>query len=1476
MQQALAGWTASALSSQLNSKVEIGSINIGFLNRIIINDLTVHEPSGKKMLSVARVSASIDVSSLTSGRICVNTAQLFGTKATLYKFTPNSKPNYQFIIDAFASDEESEPSNIEFALNSFIMRHADISYDVKSEALTPGILDFNHIALHDCGMNLNLRHFANDSLNCTIRRLQAQELNSGLKLHDSHLSLVANAHEATISDLNISLPNSSLAVNQLCVNYTDYDKDGSFALQPTKIIVNLLPSDLAPIVSQFKSATQPLTLIVEAQGNHNTLDLPSVSVSTPNDELTLNANAQIYYPLSSDSLQINAQFNRLYVSSNQIHSLVESLNLDTQSFQPLLAAGSVEYVGNAIYSSSGIVSSGEFRTDAGIIAYDGNYDNEQFLQCSITATNMELGTLLANEQLGTTSFVTKFAGSLADIDKHAPTAMIESQIHDITYKNYTYHNIDVNANSTPHNVQGTLSVSDDNIALTSDFSYALGSAKDITLNLLLNHFNPHRLNLTTDYADESLSLTSDVHLFGSSFSTLLGDININDVHLATPTDIYTLDNINIHGQSEDNYSSYSIKSDIINGNINGQVAIGEIATSFVNQIAHHLPALVKPVPANNADFIYNLTVTDAPILHHFTDTDFNISKPITIQGTVNSSINEMDMRLFAPLLMYSGKEYQNLLVHSSSTTDELNFNTRVQSFTPADDEDEKDTNTRFNINSTVRRNRIYSDLHVDITGNTDINLHLLPIIQLSDSLGSLKTDIALMTSYAVINDTDWTVHPSTIQLYKNNIECNGVKFANNNNSYIAINGKASSNANDSLVATLNDIEIQYILSLTTFDAVRFAGKASGHATLRNVMSSGIPDVHANLHVANFTLQEGSMGDANIEAHWDKDIDGIALNARFVDLYETPDALKGWNRKMTGITTLTGWVSPAKNDMQLDVNTRNTNIAFLKGYLGGVFKDLNGSISGPISIIGPMNNIGIIGDPVANMNLSLWATGVPYHIEGDTVHLRPYLMDFKNITLHDKENRTAILNGKVTHRNLKNFAYSFNADLNEVCAYDEKQFNVDKFYATVYANGTLSIEGSDGHPLYVNADVTPTRGSVFAYDAATPDAITGNNFIEFFDRSKLASTQKLTANSDTVANSLTIEEKDSLAIEREARKNYRSDIYVNFNINLTPDCEVKLRMDNIDDGYMRTFGYATLSAKWYNKGTFQLFGNYNITDGSYRLYLQDIIFRDLTIQRGSEVVFDGNPFDADIHLICNHTIQSVPLSDLTSTTAFSQNNKVRVNCILDITGNLGNMDFKFDMDLPVVNEEVRQLVRSMINSEEEMNTQMIYLLGFGRFYPNEAARANSNYDNTNQAVNSLLSSTLSGQINQILSNMIGTNSNWNLGSTLATGERGWEDIDAEANVSGRLLDERLLINGNFGYRDNALTNQANFIGDFEVKWRITPTGNLYLKGYNQTNDRYFTKATLNTQGIGISWQHDFEWFRRKLRKDTNTKATKRKE
>ena len=199
--------------------------------------------------------------------------------------------------------------------------------------------------------------------------------------------------------------------------------------------------------------------------------------------------------------------------------------------------------------------------------------------------------------------------------------------------------------------------------------------------------------------------------------------------------------------------------------------------------------------------------------------------------------------------------------------------------------------------------------------------------------------------------------------------------------------------------------------------------------------------------------------------------------------------------------------------------------------------------------------------------------------------------------------------------------------------------------------------------------------------------------------------------------------------------------------------------------------------------------------------------------------------------------------------------------MNITGTPLQPHVEFDIDLPTVNADARQMVRQLINSEEEMNQQVIYLLAIGRFY-NQSVNVNSSaadqQSQTSLAMQSLLSGTISQQINNVLGTIV-NNPNWNLGANISTGDEGFYNAEYEGLLSGRLLNNRLIINGQFGYRDNPNAT-SSFIGDFDIRYLLLPNGNLALKVYNQTNDRYFTRNSLNTQGIGIIMKKDFSNWR----------------
>ena len=91
-----------ALEKKFGNKVYIESVDLGFLNRLIIDGFKFYDKNGKDMLQASRLSVSIDVWQLLQGKIDISSAQIFGLKANLYKRNLNEKPNYQFVIDSLS------------------------------------------------------------------------------------------------------------------------------------------------------------------------------------------------------------------------------------------------------------------------------------------------------------------------------------------------------------------------------------------------------------------------------------------------------------------------------------------------------------------------------------------------------------------------------------------------------------------------------------------------------------------------------------------------------------------------------------------------------------------------------------------------------------------------------------------------------------------------------------------------------------------------------------------------------------------------------------------------------------------------------------------------------------------------------------------------------------------------------------------------------------------------------------------------------------------------------------------------------------------------------------------------------------------------------------------------------------------------------------------------------------------------------
>ena len=509
----------------------------------------------------------------------------------------------------------------------------------------------------------------------------------------------------------------------------------------------------------------------------------------------------------------------------------------------------------------------------------------------------------------------------------------------------------------------------------------------------------------------------------------------------------------------------------------------------------------------------------------------------------------------------------------------------------------------------------------------------------------------------------------------------------------------------------------------------------------------------------------------------------------------------------------------------------------------------------------MDAINLTGTLVADGSALITPINVEYILANDTIRFIPNEIVFRSDTIRDINGNIGIVNGALHHKNLSHLTYDINIETRNLLCYDTKNYGNDAFYGTAYGTGTCAIRGRSGR-IDIDIDITPDKDSFIEYNATSPETISDQQFITWNDKTPRTDVQDSTG---TAAHTDTLTAKPVTDIP--------SDMHINFLINMTPEASLRVLMDENTNDRITLNGNGTIRAEFFNKGSFDMFGTFLIDHGTYTLTIQNIIKKVFQFKQGSTIIFGGDPYDALLDLQAIYTVNSVPLSDLQLGNSFTSNN-VRVDCLMNISGTPQSPHVDFNIDMPTVNEDAEQMVRTVINSEEEMNQQVVYLLGVGRFYmPGNNNSADQNRQNqTSLAMQSLLSGTISQQINTLLGSLV-KNNNWTFGANISTGDEGFNNAEYEGILSGRLLNNRLIINGQFGYRDNKNAT-TSFIGDFDINYLLLPNGNISLKVYNQTNDRYFTKSSLNTQGIGLILKKDFnslmELFglKRKKKKPSN--------
>ena len=1446
-------FVAEELSDLLNTRVTIGRINIGLLNRIIIDDVLLDDQDEQEMLKVTRLSAKFDIMPFFKGKISISSVQLFGFNINLQKKTPDSPPNFKFVLDAFASNDTVKKDNsLDLRINSILIRRGRMAYHVLSEEETPGKFNAKHIHLQNIIANISLKALSKDSINLGIKRLSLDEKVSGFSLKKMSLKLVANSRQTSIDNFAIELPETSLKLDTIHLIYDSLKAFDRFTEQ-VRFSFRTLPSqitlkDISPFLPALSHFKEPISLDMEVKGTVNQLTCSHLEITADNRQFRLKGDVALQDLSHPQDAYVFGTLSELTATTRGVGFLVRNLSHDYNGVPPVLERlGNVSFRGEVSGYFTDIVTYGQLHTDLGGVNMDLKLSSDKSkglfaYSGAVKTTDYKLGKLLANEQLGEITFNLDVHGR--HVTDRLPVVELKGLIASVDYSRYRYENITLDGEYKQGGFNGKVALDDPNgsIYLNGDVNV---SSRIPTFNFqaIINKLRPHDLNLTSKYPDTEFSLKLRANFTGGSVDEMIGEINVDSLEFMSPEKQYFMNNMNIRASKQNNENQLRLTSEFLTASVEGKFQYHTLPASILNIMRKYVPSLIlppkKPIETHN-NFQFDIHIYNTDILSTIFDIPLTVYTHSTLKGYFNDPLQRLRVEGYFPRLQYKNNFIESGMILCENPSDHIRARVRLTNL-------KKKGAVNLSLDAQAKDDNISTTLNWGNSAAVTYSGQLAAVAKFLRTEGEkplLKAMVEVKPTDIILNDTPWQIHPSQVVVDSGKVDVNNFYFSHQDR-YVRINGRLSDNPQDSVKVDLKDINMGYVFDIASIsDDVNFEGDATGTAYASGVFKK--PVMNTRLFIKNFSLNQGRLGDLNIYGEWDNENRGIRLDASIKDISTTP-------------SRVTGIIHPLKPESGLDLNieANELNLKFLEHYMKSIANDIKGRATGKVHFYGKFKGLNLDGAVMTDASMNFDILNTHFAIK-DTILLAPTGLTFNNIHISDMEGHSGRMNGYLHFQHFKNLNYRFEIQANNMLVMNTKESTDMPFYGTVYGTGNALLTGNAIQGLDVNVAMTTNRNSIFTYINGSVASATSNQFIKFVDKTPRRTIQ------DSIQ---IISYYEQLQQKRqEAEEEQKTDIRLNILVDATPDATMKIIMDPVAGDYISGKGTGNIRTEFYNKGDVKMFGSYQINQGVYKFSLQEVIRKDFVIKNGSTITFNGAPLDANLDIQASYTVNSASLNDLIpeESSSIIQQPNVKVNCIMNLSGILVRPTIKLGIELPNERDEVQTLVRNYISTEEQMNMQILYLLGIGKFYT-EDARNNQN----SNVMSSVLSSTLSGQLNNALSQVFETN-NWNIGTNLSTGDKGWTDMEVEGILSGQLLNNRLLINGNFGYRDNPMAN-TNFVGDFEAEWLINRSGDIRLKAYNETNDRYYTKTNLTTQGVGIMYKKDFNkwsdlffWNKWKLR------------
>ncbi len=1326
------------------------------------------------------------------------------------------KSNLDIFIQKINGNSKSEKKQKAFAVNiqKIRLKHSDFKY-LDYNLKHPKILDFSKL-------ESELSDFKQvaDTVAFRLNRLQMLDYR-GLKIKKLTTNFEYNDHGINFKNLKMKTPGSALAMDLRFISpdkgYRDFENTVQIKGNIKK--ANISTADLNIFTGIF-NGKRHLNLKTALSGTLNDLKLHSLKASTDNS-IYIKGGLILKNIFNDDHFIVVSHLSQLNISFAKLKMLLPDV-INSRLVNTFKPFGDLEMTGDLFYGIENLKTNLEVLTELGDFSVNLVMNNLTKLSKTsykgrIVTENFIIKPFF-KEPVDNLSAGFNIKGS--GLTLNSLNANLIGSISSVTYNNYTYHNIEINGTFQNKLFQGQVDINDKSLEM--DFNGLIDFSKPkrkLDFFMEVCYANLYNLNFAKDEFTRVYGEV-DVKTEWTGIEDVVGKLESHNLKIVNQYNTYNFNDFTVSSVFNDKMERQILfdSDDIINGYIRGKFKFKSVPVLIQNALGSvFVNYPLKPVE-NQQYMFYKLRVHNKIV--NLLNPDVQIAKNTVIKGKIDSENNQLKFKFISPKITYDGNEFDQLNFNIDNKNPLYNIFLKIDTINTGF---YKFKNLRL-LNTTIH-DTLY--LKTKFEGGSQFkDRYDVSFFYTMDQLQNFV--FGLQKSVLNFKNIPWIINPEVNLnriVYKptsDSLKIDDVGIYHDNER-IWINGMKY---NDSLdfVARLDSIDLTHITP--QFHDFSFEGKINGEVHLTKYRNNTLPS--AVLGIKNFKLNNNLLGDLNLK------VSALPGKHIFVDMTVLKESVQSLK--------LLGYVDMKKQTPGLSANLvlNDFSVKPLQNLFKETFGNIRGKISGRVKVSGQMKNLSFDGKLFTNdLGLKILALNTDYKFKNQTVvYLHDQTFELKNARFIDTRYKTeAGLTGTIRHHNFENWHLDLNIDTDNLLVLDTPKDPMEMFYGTVFTAGKARIYGSVNH-LKIDAEMQTKPKTYLVITLTDFESFGENDFVRIVSKKDYN------------------KEKRSI---KKRRKVYEG-LEMNFDLDITPDAQVEILLDQEFGSTLVARGTGLVLMNINTNGQFNIFGDFAVEEGVYNFKYAGVIDKKFVVEPGSYVSWEGDPYDATLDIKAVYETFADPTVLLSEQGLTAK--KIPVEVIIYLRDKLIKPAISFDLKLPKANAVLRSQVDYLLSDPDKKTLQVLSLLSFGDFI-------NENDYNLSRRAGEGVVKTFTEKGLNILNGLMAQDDKFQVNLNYTSGNENIErNLITDPQVGLSLvtqINKKVYINGKVAIPVGRYT-KSSIVGDVELEVYLDKKGNLIFRVFNkQTELEYLGQQEGYTQGIGISYQVDFDTFSDILKK-----------